>query len=74
MTAVTRDNRPATTDPGDLIGTLRSIGPDGPTYEVCKIIDDETAVIRILECEREVEYPVRAILADPGPDAAWKRT
>jgi hypothetical protein len=58
--------------PGSLIGELRSIGPDGPTYEVLSIIDRDTARIRILESERDVDYPISEIVKDPGPDAAWK--
>ena len=56
----------------DLIGLLRSMGPDGPTYEVLRILDDKRALIRILEAERDVQYDIEDILADPGPDAAWK--
>ena len=55
-----------------LVGTFRSIGPDGPTYEVLQIIDERRARILILESEREVEYDIKDILHDPGPDAAWK--
>ena len=56
----------------ELVGTLHSIGPDGPTYEVIRIIDQKRALICILEAEREVEYDITDILSDPGPDAAWK--
>jgi hypothetical protein len=56
-----------------LVGTLHSIGPDGPTYEVLRIIDHKRALICILESEREVEYDIEDILADPGPDAARAR-
>jgi len=56
----------------DLIGTLHSIGPDGPTYEVLRILDERRALICILESERHVEYDIADILQDPGPDAAWK--
>ena len=56
----------------ELVGQLRSIGPDGPTYEVLRIIDDKRARIVILEAEREVDYDIEDILIDPGPDAAWK--
>ena len=55
-----------------LVGELRSIGPDGPTYEVLSIVNDKHALIRILEDERQVEYDIEDILLDPGPDAAWK--
>ena len=55
-----------------LVGSHHSIGPDGPTYEVVRIIDNEKALICILEAEREVEYEIADILQDPGPDAAWK--
>ena len=58
----------------DLVGTLHSIGPDGPTYEVLRILDDRRALICILEAEREVEYEIEDILRDPGPDAAWKNS
>ncbi len=56
----------------ELVGTLHSIGPDGPTYEVVKIIDEKQALICILDAEREVSYDIEDILTDPGPDAAWK--
>ncbi len=55
-----------------LIGQHRSIGPDGPTYLILKMLDREHALICILESEREVRYPIEEILLDPGPDAAWK--
>ncbi len=56
----------------DLVGSTRSIGPDGPTYQVLRIIDETRALISILEAERQVEYDIADILKDPGPDAAWK--
>ena len=55
-----------------LVGQHRSIGPDGPTYLVLRIMDQERALICILESEREVPYRIEDILLDPGPDAAWK--
>jgi hypothetical protein len=55
-----------------LVGEHRSIGPDGPTYLILKILDNERALICILESDREVPYPIEDILLDPGPDAAWK--
>jgi hypothetical protein len=59
-------------DPSSLVGELRSIGMDGPTYEVLRILDEKRALIRILESERDVSYPIVEILRDPGPDAAWQ--
>ena len=56
----------------DLVGSMRSIGPDGPTYQVLRIVDETRALISILEAERQVEYDIADILKDPGPDAAWK--
>ena len=58
----------------DLVGTLHSIGPDGPTYEVVRILDEKQALICILESLREVPYDIEDILTDPGPDAAWKKS
>ena len=55
-----------------LVGTFHSIGPDGPTYEVVRILDHTRAIICILDAEREVDYPIADIFTDPGPDAAWK--
>ena len=55
-----------------LVGQHRSIGPDGPTYLILKILDERRALICILESEREVPYQIEDILLDPGPDAAWK--
>ena len=48
-----------------LVGSYRSIGTDGPTYEVLRIIDDEKALICILESERKVEYDIADIRQRP---------
>lgn len=62
----------AEVDAQALVGQLRSIGPDGPTYEVLQIVYGRLARILVPEAEREVEYPIEDILTDPGPDSAWK--
>jgi hypothetical protein len=54
-----------------LVGSFHSIGPDGPTYQVLRILDDKRALICILDAEREVDYSIADILEDPGPDA-WR--
>ena len=54
-----------------LVGSFHSIGPDGPTYKVLRILDEKRAIICILDAEREVDYPIADIMLDPGPDA-WR--
>ena len=49
----------------DLIGQIRTFGPDGPAYQVVRFLDAETAKIRILENEEDTEYPISSIISDP---------
>jgi hypothetical protein len=49
----------------ELVGTVRRFGPHGVLYEVIKIIDDQRALVRVLDTSEETAYPIRKILADP---------
>ena len=48
-----------------LVGTVRRFGPHGVLYEVIKIVDDDRALIRVLDTGEEAPYAVSKILADP---------
>jgi hypothetical protein len=49
----------------ELGGTVRRFGPHGVLYEVIKIIDDQRALVRVLDTREETAYPIPKILADP---------
>lgn len=63
---------PATTDLRSLIGSYRTVGPDGPAYEILELLSDagESSVLKIqvLTSGEEVEYPLSEILSDPVAD------
>jgi Family of unknown function (DUF5397) len=48
-----------------LAGTVRRFGPHGVLYEVVRILDEERALIRVLDTGEETPYPLNKILADP---------
>jgi hypothetical protein len=54
--------RPA---PPSLVGRIRRFGRQGVLYEVVEILDDKSALIRVLETGEETSYAVDKILADP---------
>jgi len=49
----------------DLAGTVRRFGPHGVLYEVVRILDDERALIRVLDTGEETPYALNKLLADP---------
>ena len=48
-----------------LVGQFRSIGPDGPTYEVVSITDSTCARIWIIPEDDDEDYDIEDILLDP---------
>lgn len=48
-----------------LVGQYRSIGPDGPNYEVVSIESSKTAKIWIVANEDNDDYDIEDILLDP---------
>jgi hypothetical protein len=48
-----------------LPGTVRRFGPHGVLYEIVKLIDDERALIRVIDTGEEAPYSLEKILADP---------
>jgi hypothetical protein len=48
-----------------LPGTVRRFGPHGVLYEIVKLIDDERALVRVLDTGEETPYSLEKILADP---------
>jgi hypothetical protein len=72
MSGEAMQSMPKGKDHSFLVGQLRSIGPDGPTYQVLRILDEQRALIRILDAERDVDYGIASIITDPGPDASRK--
>ena len=51
---------------GPLVGTVRRFGPHGVLYEVVKILDDQRALIRVIDTGEETPYRLAHILADPA--------
>jgi Family of unknown function (DUF5397) len=48
-----------------LAGTTRRFGPQGVLYEIIRILDDERALVRVLDTGEETPYALHKILADP---------
>ena len=55
-----------TTVPSALIGSVRRFGPQGVLYEVIKILDDQRALIRVIEAGEETPYALSKITVDPA--------
>ncbi len=51
--------------PPALVGTVRRFGPHGVLYEVIKVLDDQRALIRVIETGEETPYALAKISADP---------
>jgi hypothetical protein len=49
-----------------LVGKVRRFGPDGVLYEIVRILDDQKALIRVIETGEETTYPLAKIIADPA--------
>ena len=52
--------------PSALIGSVRRFGPHGVLYEVIKILDDQRALIRVIETGEETPYALSKITVDPA--------
>lgn len=48
-----------------LVGQYRTMGPDGPTYQVVSIADERTAKIWIVAEDDDEDYRIEDILIDP---------
>jgi hypothetical protein len=48
-----------------LAGSVRRFGPHGVLYEVVRVLDEERALIRVLDTGEETPYSLQKILADP---------
>jgi hypothetical protein len=49
-----------------LLGSVHRFGPHGVLYQVVGILDDQRALIRVLETGEETPYPLRKVAADPA--------
>ena len=49
-----------------LIGAVRRFGPHGVLYEVVRILDDQCALIRVIDTGEETAYSLSKIFADPA--------
>jgi Family of unknown function (DUF5397) len=49
-----------------LIGAVRRFGPHGVLYEVVRILDDQRALIRVIDTAEETAYSLSKIFADPA--------
>ncbi len=58
-------HRPDTARFDKLVGQYRSIGPDGPKYQVVGIKDSTVARIWIIPNEDDDDYQIEDILLDP---------
>jgi hypothetical protein len=54
-----------TSSPRALVGRVRRFGPYGVLYEIVKILDDQRALIRVIDTGEEAPYSIDKILADP---------
>lgn len=52
-------------DRSDLAGQFRRFSESGPAYEVLRIVDRETAWIRVVYSGEELAYPIADLLQDP---------
>ena len=50
----------------DVVGSVRRFGPHGVLYEVLKILDDQRALIRVIDTGEETPYALSKISADPA--------
>ncbi len=48
-----------------LIGTVRRFGPHGVLYQVIEILDDQRAIVRVMDTGEETPYSLAHIFADP---------
>jgi hypothetical protein len=48
-----------------LVGSVHRFGPHGVLYQVIGILDDQRALIRVLDTGEETPYALAKILADP---------
>jgi hypothetical protein len=58
-------NVQTTVPPAALVGSVPRFGPHGVLYQVIRILDDQRALIRILDTGEETPYALTKILADP---------
>jgi hypothetical protein len=58
-------NVQTTVPPAALVGSVHRFGPHGVLYQVIRILDDQRALIRILDTGEETPYALTKILADP---------
>jgi hypothetical protein len=49
-----------------VVGSVRRFGPHGVLYEVLKILDDQRALIRVMDTGEETPYALSKISADPA--------
>jgi hypothetical protein len=48
-----------------LVGQVRSMGPDGPRYEVMSIETSTMAAIWVIGDDRNMDYEIQDVLIDP---------
>jgi hypothetical protein len=58
-------NVQTTVPPAALVGSVHRFGPHGVLYQVIRILDDQRALIRVLDPGEETPYALTKILADP---------
>jgi hypothetical protein len=49
-----------------VVGSVRRFGPHGVLYEFIAILDDERALIRVIDTGEETPYALSKISADPA--------
>ena len=49
-----------------IAGSIHRFGRNGILYEVLREVDENVALIRVLETGEETKYPIKEILADPA--------
>jgi|HubBroStandDraft_6_1064221.scaffolds.fasta_scaffold188442_3 hypothetical protein len=48
-----------------LVGSVHRFGPHGVLYQVIGVLDDQRALIRVLDTGEETPYALTKIFADP---------
>jgi Family of unknown function (DUF5397) len=49
-----------------VVGSIRRFGPHGVLYEVLEVLDDQRALIRVIDTGEETPYSLSKISADPA--------
>lgn len=49
----------------DLVGTFHTFGEYGPAYEVVSLEDEVSVLVRVLDSDETLSYPIANVRSDP---------